>query len=330
MEPGAQGPALRGRGGLEGGRGRAGREVGAAARLAGGQGERGARVDPRLRRRGPAGHLGRAPDHHAAAGRLHARGSTTRSWAGRSSPRSGREAWSVEPSPPSRLRLGRHPDGLRGDDRRLHPGGDPGAGAGGAARGDDPRHDRARPARDDRVLVPGCDDALFETDHRDLPAALATTFRDTPVLFAGVETMLRDLWRRRVTCWPWPRARAGGGWTFSLEQTGLRSLFHSTRTADEAFSKPHPQMLLDILDDLGVPPLRRADDRGHDLRPGDGEERGHRRRSASAPARTAGRSSSGSSRSPAWRGWWSCRPGGRDGPRSLRPAPALVSFPQCD
>lgn len=37
-----------------------------------------------------------------------------------------------------------------------------------------------------------------------------------------------------------------------LSATGLGSLFHATRCADETFSKPHPQMLEEILDELGV------------------------------------------------------------------------------
>ena len=37
-----------------------------------------------------------------------------------------------------------------------------------------------------------------------------------------------------------------------LEQTGLGPLFHATRCADEAPSKPHPDMLLQILDELAV------------------------------------------------------------------------------
>ncbi len=38
----------------------------------------------------------------------------------------------------------------------------------------------------------------------------------------------------------------------ALDATGLRSLFHATRCADEAFSKPHPAMLLEIMDELGT------------------------------------------------------------------------------
>lgn len=37
-----------------------------------------------------------------------------------------------------------------------------------------------------------------------------------------------------------------------LERTGLTDVFHYTRCVDEAHSKPHPQMLLDVLDYLGV------------------------------------------------------------------------------
>jgi phosphoglycolate phosphatase len=38
----------------------------------------------------------------------------------------------------------------------------------------------------------------------------------------------------------------------ALAQSGLRAHFHATRSADETFSKPHPQMLLELLDELGV------------------------------------------------------------------------------
>ena len=37
-----------------------------------------------------------------------------------------------------------------------------------------------------------------------------------------------------------------------LQDTGMGSLFCSTRCADEAFSKPHPRMLEDILEQTGV------------------------------------------------------------------------------
>lgn len=40
----------------------------------------------------------------------------------------------------------------------------------------------------------------------------------------------------------------------SLEETGLGAFFHATRCADETFSKPHPQMLEEILTDLDMSP----------------------------------------------------------------------------
>jgi phosphoglycolate phosphatase len=36
-----------------------------------------------------------------------------------------------------------------------------------------------------------------------------------------------------------------------LDESGLRRYFQATRCADEAFSKPHPKMLEDILEELG-------------------------------------------------------------------------------
>ncbi|MGD8910092.1 MAG: HAD-IA family hydrolase [Chromatiales bacterium] len=40
----------------------------------------------------------------------------------------------------------------------------------------------------------------------------------------------------------------------ALDSTGLGAFFHATRTADETFSKPHPEMLHQILDELGIMP----------------------------------------------------------------------------
>ncbi|MCK0511440.1 HAD-IA family hydrolase [Aromatoleum buckelii] len=38
----------------------------------------------------------------------------------------------------------------------------------------------------------------------------------------------------------------------ALKQTGLGPYFHTTRCADECFSKPHPAMLEEIMDELGI------------------------------------------------------------------------------
>ena len=41
-----------------------------------------------------------------------------------------------------------------------------------------------------------------------------------------------------------------------LEATGLANYFHATRTADQTFSKPHPAMLLELMEELSVCPQR--------------------------------------------------------------------------
>jgi len=79
------------------------------------------------------------------------------------------------------------------------------------------------------------------------------TYRDQPLLFAGVEAMLADLAGQGYLLGI-ATGKSRRGLDYALETTGLAPLFQSTRTADEAFSKPHPKMLLDILDDLGVRP----------------------------------------------------------------------------
>lgn len=42
------------------------------------------------------------------------------------------------------------------------------------------------------------------------------------------------------------------GLTRALEHSGLGPFFHATRCADECFSKPHPAMLEELMDELGV------------------------------------------------------------------------------
>ncbi|NOU25396.1 MAG: HAD-IA family hydrolase [Methylotenera sp.] len=46
------------------------------------------------------------------------------------------------------------------------------------------------------------------------------------------------------------------GLNLALEHSGLAHFFHSTRTVDECFSKPHPQMLHELMDHLVVMPER--------------------------------------------------------------------------
>jgi len=52
-----------------------------------------------------------------------------------------------------------------------------------------------------------------------------------------------------------------------LDSSGLRGYFQATRTADHTFSKPHPAMLLELMDELGVDAARALmiGDTTHDL-----------------------------------------------------------------
>jgi phosphoglycolate phosphatase len=53
----------------------------------------------------------------------------------------------------------------------------------------------------------------------------------------------------------------------AFEASGLGALFHASRTADETFSKPHPAMLLELIDEFAVEPSRTLmiGDTTHDL-----------------------------------------------------------------
>lgn len=57
------------------------------------------------------------------------------------------------------------------------------------------------------------------------------------------------------------------GLNLALEHCGLGKYFHATRTVDECFSKPHPQMLDELMDQLVVMPERTlmVGDTGYDL-----------------------------------------------------------------
>ena len=70
-------------------------------------------------------------------------------------------------------------------------------------------------------------------------------------LFEGAETLIRDL-HARGHFLAIATGKGRQGLDKVLEETGLGVYFHATRCADESFSKPHPAMLLDILEMLGV------------------------------------------------------------------------------
>lgn len=85
-------------------------------------------------------------------------------------------------------------------------------------------------------------------------------------LYGGVREMLADLHGRgrRLAV---ATGKARRGLERALDVTGLRPWFEATRCADEGFGKPHPDMLLMLMDITGVEPRRTlmVGDTTHDL-----------------------------------------------------------------
>lgn len=85
-------------------------------------------------------------------------------------------------------------------------------------------------------------------------------------LFDGVRAMLDDLLSQGYFL-AVATGKSRVGLNRALAQSGLTSLFHATRCADETFSKPHPAMLLELCRELGRDKLRTVmiGDTTHDL-----------------------------------------------------------------
>jgi len=103
------------------------------------------------------------------------------------------------------------------------------------------------------ILSPGGGEAMFERVLECYRKHWVATWRDRPLLFAGVREMLEGLAEEGYLL-AIATGKSRRGLDHVLQETGLAPLFHATRTVDEAHSKPHPQMLLAILDELGVAP----------------------------------------------------------------------------
>ena len=72
-------------------------------------------------------------------------------------------------------------------------------------------------------------------------------------MFAGIPELVSGLSRAgRLLAVATGKTRKG--LQRALDSSGLQALFHATRCADECHSKPHPQMLYELMDELGVAP----------------------------------------------------------------------------
>lgn len=85
-------------------------------------------------------------------------------------------------------------------------------------------------------------------------------------LFEGAEALIHELHGRgHLMAVATGKARRGLDRVFG--QTGLGEWFHASRTADETFSKPHPAMVEELLDELAIAPEKALmiGDTTHDL-----------------------------------------------------------------
>lgn len=104
-------------------------------------------------------------------------------------------------------------------------------------------------------LAPGAGPETVEAIrgcYRDL---WISTYRERPVLFPEARPLLAALANAGYLL-AVATGKSRRGLDRDLEASGLAPLFHATRTVDEAPSKPHPGMLLALLDELGVHPRR--------------------------------------------------------------------------
>ena len=103
--------------------------------------------------------------------------------------------------------------------------------------------------------------ALPDLEERDYPRLTERyrahyMARDADLtLFAGIRELIDGL-RAAGYQLAVATGKSRVGLDRSLKSSGLAPLFHATRCADETFSKPHPQMLLDLMDRLLADPGR--------------------------------------------------------------------------
>jgi len=100
-------------------------------------------------------------------------------------------------------------------------------------------------------LCPGQNNNLIERMADTYRYAYLNTDKTPSELFPGVESLLEDLenqgyWLAIAT------GKGRQGLDQVLEYTQLGGRFHTTRCASETFSKPHPLMLEEILQQLGM------------------------------------------------------------------------------
>jgi phosphoglycolate phosphatase len=101
------------------------------------------------------------------------------------------------------------------------------------------------------TLVPGRSDDFHQAFVEAYRAHWFTS--ESSMLFAGARETL-EIVKQSDYLLGVATGKARRGLDRVLNDTGLATFFHATRCADEAPSKPHPQMLLDLMEVLDVLP----------------------------------------------------------------------------
>ncbi len=101
------------------------------------------------------------------------------------------------------------------------------------------------------TLVPGRDERFLQTFVEHYRKYWFQS--EASQLFEGVRDVLDTLAQQQLLLGV-ATGKARRGLQRVLDETGLACCFHATRCSDEARSKPHPQMLLDIMAELDVLP----------------------------------------------------------------------------
>ena len=102
-----------------------------------------------------------------------------------------------------------------------------------------------------KALCPGTDAALYGR-FVDRYRVHFVNHAEPSALFPGVQSTLRTL-RERDYLLAVATGKSRAGLDRELQVTGLGPMFDASRCADETCSKPHPQMLHEIMEELGAP-----------------------------------------------------------------------------
>ena len=101
-----------------------------------------------------------------------------------------------------------------------------------------------------RIVVP----ELPASRYPEFVASYRAHFRarkDSMQLFAGMRELLEELCGRHLLAIATGKSRAG--LDRDIDFHGLKALFAASRCADETHPKPHPAMLMELMDELAVP-----------------------------------------------------------------------------